>query len=222
MKKRTAGHTETTISGDTRADWTEAFALVPSLEVAYVWHAPSSRARFSMVCCGSASFTTSRSSGTKAGRCSRGRTTGSSTSRAGSSERRMLRGSAKPARTRRSGIRRRRSSSWAERRRQVRSPHAEAGGADAAPDPESSPARRAGLRSVPRQRHDAGGRGVDRARLLRHRARSEVRRRSGSAVANPRGKKATLDGDGRTFEEIAAERQQEASMVVNDDKLSKR
>ncbi|HEY1756601.1 MAG TPA: site-specific DNA-methyltransferase [Bryobacteraceae bacterium] len=39
LKKRTAGHTETTISGDTRADWSEAFALVPSLEVAYVWHA---------------------------------------------------------------------------------------------------------------------------------------------------------------------------------------
>jgi DNA modification methylase len=39
MKKRTQGHTETTISGDTRADWSEAFALVPSLQVAYVWHA---------------------------------------------------------------------------------------------------------------------------------------------------------------------------------------
>jgi DNA modification methylase len=39
MKKRTTSHTETTISGDTRADWSEAFALVPSLEVAYVWHA---------------------------------------------------------------------------------------------------------------------------------------------------------------------------------------
>jgi DNA modification methylase len=39
MKKRTSGHTETKISGDTRADWSEAFALVPSLEVAYVWHA---------------------------------------------------------------------------------------------------------------------------------------------------------------------------------------
>jgi DNA modification methylase len=39
MKKRTKGHSETTISGDTRADWSEAFALVPSLEVAYVWHA---------------------------------------------------------------------------------------------------------------------------------------------------------------------------------------
>ncbi|HEY1754184.1 MAG TPA: DNA methyltransferase [Bryobacteraceae bacterium] len=39
MKKRTKGHTETTISGDTRADWSEAFALVPSIEAAYVWHA---------------------------------------------------------------------------------------------------------------------------------------------------------------------------------------
>lgn len=39
MKHRTEGHTETTISGDTRADWSSAFELVPSLEVAYVWHA---------------------------------------------------------------------------------------------------------------------------------------------------------------------------------------
>jgi hypothetical protein len=39
MKHRTAGHTETTISGDTRADWSEAYELVPSLQVAYCWHA---------------------------------------------------------------------------------------------------------------------------------------------------------------------------------------
>jgi DNA modification methylase len=41
MKKRTRtkGHQETSISGDTRADWSEAFALVPSLQVGYVWHA---------------------------------------------------------------------------------------------------------------------------------------------------------------------------------------
>ncbi len=39
LKQRTKGHRETTISGDTRADWSEAFALVPSLQVAYVWHA---------------------------------------------------------------------------------------------------------------------------------------------------------------------------------------
>ncbi len=39
MERRTKGHAETTISGDTRADWSEAFALVPSLEAADVWHA---------------------------------------------------------------------------------------------------------------------------------------------------------------------------------------
>ena len=39
MKHRTEGHTNTSISSDTRADWSEAFELVPSLEVAYVWHA---------------------------------------------------------------------------------------------------------------------------------------------------------------------------------------
>src|ERR1700730_1310467 len=39
MKHRTEGHSETKISGDTRADWSEAFELVPSLEIVYVWHA---------------------------------------------------------------------------------------------------------------------------------------------------------------------------------------
>ena len=39
MKHRTEGHIHTSISSDTRADWSDAFALVPSLEVAYVWHA---------------------------------------------------------------------------------------------------------------------------------------------------------------------------------------
>jgi DNA modification methylase len=39
LKHRTEGHTATTISGDTRSDWSEAFELVPSLQVAYVWHA---------------------------------------------------------------------------------------------------------------------------------------------------------------------------------------
>jgi hypothetical protein len=36
---RTQGHRNTTLSGDTRVDWSDAFALVPSLEVGYVWHA---------------------------------------------------------------------------------------------------------------------------------------------------------------------------------------
>jgi DNA modification methylase len=39
MKQRTEGHTETRITGDTRADWSEAFELLPCLQVAYVWHA---------------------------------------------------------------------------------------------------------------------------------------------------------------------------------------
>jgi DNA modification methylase len=39
MKHRTEGHTNTSISSDTRADWSAAFELVPSLQVAYVWHA---------------------------------------------------------------------------------------------------------------------------------------------------------------------------------------
>jgi DNA modification methylase len=39
MKHRTEGHRNTSISSDTRADWSEAFALLPSLQVAYCWHA---------------------------------------------------------------------------------------------------------------------------------------------------------------------------------------
>jgi hypothetical protein len=39
LKHRTEGHTRTSISSDTRADWSEAFELAPSLQVAYVWHA---------------------------------------------------------------------------------------------------------------------------------------------------------------------------------------
>ncbi len=34
-----SAHAQTSISGDTRADWSEVFALVGSLEVAYVWYA---------------------------------------------------------------------------------------------------------------------------------------------------------------------------------------
>ena len=39
MKQRSEGHTRTTISGDTIADWSHAFELIPSLQVAYVFHA---------------------------------------------------------------------------------------------------------------------------------------------------------------------------------------
>lgn len=36
---RGAEHRTGSLSGDTRADWSEAFTLVPSLQVAYIWHA---------------------------------------------------------------------------------------------------------------------------------------------------------------------------------------
>ena len=36
---RSEGHRNTSISGDTRADWSAAFELVPSLTIAYCWHA---------------------------------------------------------------------------------------------------------------------------------------------------------------------------------------
>jgi len=38
-RERGRGHRNTTISGDTRIDWSEAFELVPSLAVGYIWHA---------------------------------------------------------------------------------------------------------------------------------------------------------------------------------------
>jgi DNA modification methylase len=38
-RRRTAGHRNTTMNGDARVDWSEAYALVPSLDVGYVWHA---------------------------------------------------------------------------------------------------------------------------------------------------------------------------------------
>ena len=46
MKRRIAGHTQTVISGDTISDWSHAFELVPSLQVAYIWHA----SRFFVLC----------------------------------------------------------------------------------------------------------------------------------------------------------------------------
>lgn len=94
MKHRTDGHTETTISGDPRADWPEAFELVPSLEVGYVWHASKFTREVINGFCGSASSTTSRSSGTRGVPYSREPCTGFSTSRHGLSGRRTPRGTA--------------------------------------------------------------------------------------------------------------------------------
>jgi DNA modification methylase len=39
LMTRKDGHQNTAISGDQKADWSDAFELVPSLDVAYVWHA---------------------------------------------------------------------------------------------------------------------------------------------------------------------------------------
>jgi hypothetical protein len=85
MKHRTEGHTETTISGDTRADWSEAFELVPSLQIAYVWHASifTREVLNGLLRIGFLYFIRSRLSGTKAALCSRERTTGINMSRAG-------------------------------------------------------------------------------------------------------------------------------------------
>jgi ParB-like chromosome segregation protein Spo0J len=104
MKKGTKGHTETTISGDTRADWSAACELVPSL----VWRASV--------------FTKEVLDGLlRIGFLypqqiiwNKGRTaTGISMNPVGISGRRMHLGSERLARTRRSGIHRRRSSLWA-------------------------------------------------------------------------------------------------------------
>ncbi|MCI4355413.1 MAG: hypothetical protein L3K06_08635, partial [Thermoplasmata archaeon] len=39
QRPRSAGHRRTSLQGDERIDWSEAYALVPSLLVGYVWHA---------------------------------------------------------------------------------------------------------------------------------------------------------------------------------------
>src|SRR5258706_6813014 len=99
MKQRTKGHTETTISGDTRADWSAAFELVPSLQIAYVWHASIFTREVLNGLLRIGFCTRSRSSGTKGARGSRGPTTGINMSRVGTSGRRTPRGSVRPVRT---------------------------------------------------------------------------------------------------------------------------
>ena len=146
MKQRTEGHTDRTISGDTRADWSEAFALVPSLQVAYVWHASV--------------FTREVLDGLlRIGFLypqqfiwNKGRTVLTRTHYWYQHEpcwyvrKKNAPWFGKPARTRRSGTQHRRSSSWAAGRREVRPSHAETCGVDAAADPEPYQAWRTGLR----------------------------------------------------------------------------
>ena len=108
MKHRTEGHTETTISGDTRADWSEAFELVPSLagrlRLARIEiHARSARRPAAdRLPLSPADHLEQGAHGPHADAL-----LVSSTSPAGTSGRRTPPGSARPARTRRSGTRRR-------------------------------------------------------------------------------------------------------------------
>jgi DNA modification methylase len=212
MKNRTEGHTETTISGDTRADWSDAFALVPSIEVAYVWHASV--------------FTREVLDGLlRIGFLypqqiiwNKGRTVLTRThywyrhEPCGTSERRTRRGLGKRARTQRSGIHHPPSSSWAD---QVRT------SLIIRPKSQSSCMRRPILNHLRRgelvyEPFLGSGTTLAAAELTERVCYSIeldakyidviVQRWQGLA-----GKKATLDGDGRTFDEIAAERQKEAA-----------
>jgi hypothetical protein len=105
MKRRSKGHQNTTISEDTRADWSEAFALVPSLEVAYVWHA-SKFTREVLDGLLRIEFLHHQQIIWNKGRTVSTRThTGSSTNPAGTCGKRTLRGSGRLGRTPQCGIR---------------------------------------------------------------------------------------------------------------------
>ena len=189
MKHRTEGHTETTHLRR------HARRLVGSLRTGAqpsgrlrLARLACSRAKCWTACCASASCIPSRSSGTRAARSSRERTTGISMSPAGTSGRRTRPGSARPARTPPSGTRPRRNSSWADRtRRKYDHPTQKPVELMRRPILNHTQARRAGLRSVPGQRHHPGRRGTDRARLPGHRAGPEVRRRHLHQVLQPHG-----------------------------------
>jgi hypothetical protein len=119
MKRRTQGHTETTISGDTRADWSEAFELVPSLQAGTKPSSGLPLARLTrevldgLLRIGFQHH--QQSSGTRREQSSRAHSIGFSMSPAGLCGRRTRRGSGRSARTPRFGRRRPRNSSWAAR-----------------------------------------------------------------------------------------------------------
>ena len=117
-ESRTKGHQETTISGDTRADWSEAFALVPSLEVAYVWHA-SKFTREVLDGLLRIGFLHHQQIIWNKGACRAhaDASTGLPMNPVGTSARRTHPGTVSRVRTRPSGTRPRRSSSWGDRMR---------------------------------------------------------------------------------------------------------
>jgi hypothetical protein len=117
MKDRTKGHTNTSISSDTRADWSDAFSLAPSLQVAYVWHA----SKFTREVLDGLLRIGSPPPADHLGQGPHGPNPHPllvpARSPRGMSARRTLPGSARPARIRPSGTRRHRSSSWVTRRK---------------------------------------------------------------------------------------------------------
>jgi hypothetical protein len=144
-KKQRFSNIETTISGDTRADWSEAFELAPSIQIAYVWHA-SVFTREVLNGLLRIGFLYPEQIIWNKGRTVLTRTHyGINMSPAGTPGRRTRPGLGKRARTPRCGIRLLRSSSWADRTKRSRPPHAKACRFDAPPDPKPRQARPTGL-----------------------------------------------------------------------------
>jgi hypothetical protein len=174
--RRTEGHRNTSISCDTRADWSDAFALVPTLEVAYVWHAST--------------FTREVLDGLlRIGFLhhqqiiwNKGRSVLTRTHYWFQHEPCWYVRKKKRAVVRQTG-RELHDLGFAVAeihhggigRGKVRSSDAEAVSVNAAADREPYQARRIGIRAVPGQRHNIDGGRNDRARVLRSGARSKVR-----------------------------------------------
>ena len=172
---RTEGHREVSISGDTIADWSHAFELVPSLQVVYVWHASVHTAevvtglqRIGFLYPQQIIWNKGRPVSDAHALLVRSRALlvcqkeeRSVVRRAGQREHHHL-GSQE------SEVHHGRIEGC--RRQQTGPPDAEAGRTDAQADPESHQARRRRVRSIPRVGNHADRRGNDRARLLRHRA----------------------------------------------------
>ena len=115
LKHRTKGHRETSISGDTRADWSEAFALVPSLQVGYVWHASKfTREVLDGLLADWLLAPSANHLGQRGAQCSPGRIISLPTSQFGTSEKRTLPGTGRRVRTRPSGVIHPRNFLWAD------------------------------------------------------------------------------------------------------------
>jgi ParB-like nuclease domain len=169
MKHRTEGHTETTISGDTRADWSEAFALLPDLQVGYVWHASKFTSevlggllRIGFVHRQQIIWNKGRTVLTRSlywfqhEPCWFVRKKNAPVVRQSGRELDGLGFTLTEVHHGRLG------------RRKVRSSHPEADGANAPANPQSHAAGRGCLRSIPRKRNDADGCRANRTSLFRH------------------------------------------------------